>query len=104
MNAINSIRFDVNLARHDNTYTRRKLNPDVVTNSATVADKKNQSKTYSLETQDEFNSRSKQKQPASKIVLADSKYYRSNLLGEIYNKMSGVEAHSRPGFYVEYYA
>ncbi len=102
MNGINSIRLNVNTARYDSAAASKKrivaLN---ALETATEADKKKQFKT---ELNNEFNSRRNQSESNSQLLLSDSKYYRANLLNEIVNKMSGVENHTRPGHFVEYFA
>lgn len=101
MNGINSIRLDFNTARYESVAARKKVPLLAELKITTEADKKKQFKT---ELSNEFNSRKKQSNSHSELILSDRKYYRSSLLGEIYNKMSGVDDHINPGHYVEYYA
>lgn len=101
MNAINSIRLDVNTARYDAASSRKRVAPVGELKSATDADKKRQFKT---ELKNEFSSNKNQSNGRSELLLSDRKYYRANLLSEIVDKMSGLEQRSKPGQYVEYFA
>jgi hypothetical protein len=100
LNGINTIRLDVH-TRYDSASNRRRIPPLEGLKSATDADKKKQFKT---EISNEFNSRKNQSNNHPEIIFSDSKYYRTNLLSEIYNKMSGLENRTNPGHFVEYYA
>ena len=101
MNGINSIRLDVNTTRVDSAAARKRIVPVGESNTATETDKKKQFKT---ELDNTFNSNQHQSNTYSELILSDRKYYRTNLLSEIYNKMSGVEPRFHPGHFVEYYA
>jgi hypothetical protein len=99
LNGINSIRLDVNNARYDSVAARKRVVPIAEVESSTEANKKKQFKS-------EFSNNTKQNQSNaySEILLPDRELYRSDLLGEIYSKMSGAEPRSYPGQFVEYYA
>jgi hypothetical protein len=102
LNGINSIRPDVNIARYDSAAaSKKRVVPLAALETATEADKRKQFKT---ELNNEFSSRRYHSESNSQLLLSDSKYYRANLLNEIVNKMSGIENHTRPGHFVEYFA
>jgi hypothetical protein len=100
LNIINSIRLDVNTARHD-AVSRKRIAPLAELKTTIESDKKKQFKT---ELNNGFNSRKNQSNNPSELLLSDRQYYRTNLLSEIYNKMSGTNERTEPGQYVEYYA
>ncbi len=101
LNGINSIRLGINTASYDHAASRKRIPQLTELKSSTEADKKKQFKT---ELSNEFDSRKNQPNTPSVVLLPDSKLYRSNLLSEIYNKMSGMENSTNLGHYVEYYA
>ena len=101
MNGINSIRFDVNTARHAAASPRQKILPVGELKSATETDKKNQ---FIKPLHNNQDSNKKQSNATAELLLSDGKYYRANLLNEIVDKMSGIEPRHYPGHLVEYYA
>jgi len=100
LNGINSIRLDVNTARYDSA-ARKRISSLADIKTTTEAEKKKQ---FRIEVNNEFHSRKNPSNGRAELLLSDPKYYRSNLLSEIYNKMSGVEERTYPGHFVEYYA
>ncbi len=102
MNGISSIRLDVNTARHDPAAARKRVAPFIIElKTTTESDKKKQFKT---ELSNGFNSRKNQSNRPSELLLSDRQYYRTNLLSEIYDKMSGIDNRIDRGQYIEYYA
>jgi len=101
LNGISQIRLDVNTARYDTTAPRKRITPVGESKTATETDKKKQFKT---ELDNHFNPNQNQSNTYFEFLLSDCKYYRTNLLSEIYNKMSGAEPRFHPGHFVEYYA
>jgi hypothetical protein len=96
------MRLDVNTARYDFAAgARKRVSPLAELKTTTEADKKKQFKT---ELNNKFNSRKDPAKGHAELLLSNSKYYRTSLLSEIYNKMSGVEEGTDPGHFVEYYA
>ncbi len=100
LNGINSIRLGINTASYDHAASRKRIPQLTELKSSTEADKKKQFKT---ELNNEFNPNN-QSQNRSELIISDRKFYRTNLLSEIYNKMSGMENSTNLGHYVEYYA
>ncbi|HIF52304.1 MAG TPA: hypothetical protein EYQ42_12395 [Thiotrichaceae bacterium] len=101
MNGINSVRLDINTARHGSAAPRKRVNSVEDLKSVIESEKKKQFKT---QMNNEFDSRKILAKSRTDLLLSDQKYYRANLLGEIVNKMSGAENRTSPGHYVEYYA
>ncbi len=101
MNGINSIRLDINTARYDPVAARKRVAALVELKTTTESDKKKQ---FNTELTNGFSSRKNQSNNPSELLLSDSKFYRTNLLNEIVNKMSGIDDRTEPGQYVEYYA
>lgn len=104
MNGINSIRLDIDPTRFDTNSARKRIIPVNESSSATDADKKRQLKTVEPEKYNDFNSKQQRPETYSELLLINKKHYRPDLLGEIYNKMSGLEPRIRPGYFIEYYA
>jgi hypothetical protein len=101
LNGINSIKFDINATRYDVASSRKRIAPIGDFHSATETDKKKQT---IIQRENNLDSNQNRSNTAAELLLSNRKYYRSMLLSEIYNKMSGVEPRSHPGQLVEYYA
>ena len=102
MNEINSIRLGVNHARYDSPNARKKIAPIPVMDSvsSTENEHKKKSKSESIKYIFDIN----QFNNDSESLSRNSQFYRSDLLNEIYNKMSGNEPRFKPGSFVEYFA
>ncbi len=102
MNAINTIRLDLNTARYQSAVAKKKVLPVEVLKSSTGNDKKRQFKSQLINDFDSHKNSSDQ----SNLIISNTnnKFYKANLLNEIVNKMSGLENNPSPGQYVEYYA
>ena len=98
MNSVNSIRADNYSIKHRLDTFRKRIGP--VSESGTATNKRNQLKTKVENDFCGFNSN--QQHPDS--LIANKKYYQSELLTEIYNKMSGAENDFSLGYFIEYYA
>lgn len=102
MNAINTIRLDLNTARYQSAVANKKVQPVEVLKSSTETDKKRQFKSQLI---NDFDSRKNSRQQSNLIISnTNNKFYRAYLLNEIVNKMGGLENNASPGQYIEYYA
>lgn len=102
MNAVNTIRLDLNTARYQSAVAKKKVAPVEVLKSATENDKKRQ---FKSQLTNDFDSSKKASQQSNLIISnKDNKLYSANLLNEIVNIMSGLEKNASPGQYIEYYA
>lgn len=101
LNGINSIRIDINSARHVVVSTRKKVMPVVELASSTETNKKKQN---TKPFKNNLDSNQNHLNATSTLLSTDGKYYRANLLNEIVDKMSGIEPRYYPGHLVEYYA
>ena len=102
MNALNTIRLDLNTARYQSAVAKKKVAPVEVLKNSTETDKKRQFKPQLIK---DFDSRKNSSQQSNLIISnMDDKFYRANLLNQIVNKMSGLENSVSPGQYIEYYA
>ena len=102
MNALNTIRLDLNTARYQSAVAKKKVAPVEILKNSTETDKKSGFKPQLV---NDFDPRKKSSQQSNLIISnTDDKFYRANLLNEIVNKMSGLENRASPGQYIEYYA
>ena len=104
MNAINSIRPDIHSVKYDVHTARKRIGAVAESGSATESDKRKQLKTIVKDDYSDVNYEQKRPETYSEILTSNKKYYRSELLTEIYNKMSGADNRLQRGYYVEYYA
>ena len=103
MNAINSIRQDFHSVRHDVNANRKRIGPVTESGSSTETDKKKQLKTVVKEDYSDSDYDQRRPETHSELLQVNKKYYRSELLTQIYNQMSGADNRQR-GHFVEYYA
>ena len=102
MTNIISIRPDINSVRHDLDHVNKRVVPVSEIVSPTESNKNDKERSNHTFVNDIFDAEAYQNKP--ELISADNRYYRSNLLSEIYDEMSGLSPRFKPGSFVEYFA
>ena len=102
MTNIISIKPDVNSVRHDLNHANNRIVPVTEVVSSTESNKNYKERSNHVFVNDMFDSETYQNQ--SELLSTDNRYYRSNLLRDIYDEMSGLSPRFKPGSFVEYFA
>ena len=105
MNAINSIRPGIHSIKYDPNSVKKRIEQITESKTASEANKQKQLKTIIKDELSDFNSQQRHQETYPELLKGNQKYYRSELLTDIYNKMSGAtDSRFQPGSFVEYYA
>ena len=102
MNGISPIRLSLDTVKYQSSSAgTKKVEPIRELETSTEANKKKQ---FEADLNNGFGSSANISNKKSELLLSDRKYFQANLLGEIVNKMSGLEQRTKPGQYIEYFA